>query len=535
MVAARRAQNGGGAPHEAEDFARAPPGFRTLPCNVEAEAALLGTIMLEPRALAQIRFLRPEHFYEPVYGQIFERMGELLKTSRPIDPVALYRAFVDDAGLKKLPGGARAHLGAMARAAETVIDPVEHAREIFDLSLKRSIIKAAEEAINRAYDPTLAETGLNLLTDHAQIVESIGRTFSTDSHFGFITHNDLEEDFPLRPFLVDRWIPRGCVTSLYGAGGTGKSFLAMMLGMSVAAGRPWLGYPCQQSTVLGIMCEDDDDELKRRRNKIARSLGIKREELDGRLFLTARVGLNNILMEFPQGIGRRTELFEQVIAEAMRINAGLVILDNAAQLFGGNEVDRAQVTAFMNAAANIAREIDGAVLLLGHPPKHIGTSGKNEGAKWSGSTAWDAVTRARIWFTRLEEDDEEPDPASPARYMLELAKANYARRFAVELVENAHGVVEFVGEVDPKQNSSRGRSRHTHEATLDVLRDLYTTHRRAIALDEIVKDCIRLGIVREAKPDTAAWRDRRRSIKMHLAKHQREVDYRDEDFFAIRP
>ena len=47
---------------------RAPAGFRTLPENVEAEAALLGGIMIDNAAYQQVSFLTPDHFYEPLHG-----------------------------------------------------------------------------------------------------------------------------------------------------------------------------------------------------------------------------------------------------------------------------------------------------------------------------------------------------------------------------------------------------------------------------------------------------------------------------------
>ncbi len=55
--------------------ARAPAGFRTQPHNIEAEQALLGAILINNEAYHRIsEFLRPEHFYEPVHGRIFEAM-----------------------------------------------------------------------------------------------------------------------------------------------------------------------------------------------------------------------------------------------------------------------------------------------------------------------------------------------------------------------------------------------------------------------------------------------------------------------------
>ena len=71
----------------------------------------------------------------------------------------------------------------------------------------------------------------------------------------------------------------------------------------------------------------------------------------------------------------------QTIREAARsTGAKLIVVDNIAQCFGGNENIRVEVTAFVNALSGLALELDAAVLLLGHP-------GKASDSEYSGSTA----------------------------------------------------------------------------------------------------------------------------------------------------
>ena len=66
--------------------ARAPAGFRTQPHNIEAEQALLGAILINNEAYHRVaEFLRPEHFYEPVHGRIFEAMARLVESGRLAD------------------------------------------------------------------------------------------------------------------------------------------------------------------------------------------------------------------------------------------------------------------------------------------------------------------------------------------------------------------------------------------------------------------------------------------------------------------
>ncbi len=44
-----------------------------LPQNVEAEAALLGALMIDNRLVEDVQTrLKPHHFFEPLHGRIYE-------------------------------------------------------------------------------------------------------------------------------------------------------------------------------------------------------------------------------------------------------------------------------------------------------------------------------------------------------------------------------------------------------------------------------------------------------------------------------
>ena len=87
----------------------------------------------------------------------------------------------------------------------------------------------------------------------------------------------------------------------------------------------------------------------------------------------------------------------------------LVILDNVAQIFAGQENDRSEVTSFCNLLTAIAGDFNCAVLLLGH-------TAKMDGSKYSGSTAWDNAVRSRLFLERKEDGTA----------MITKAKANYS-------------------------------------------------------------------------------------------------------------
>jgi RecA-family ATPase len=224
---------------------------------------------------------------------------------------------------------------------------------------------------------------------------------------------------PVRRWLLDDWIPLRAVTAIYGDGGVGKSLLAQQLMTSCASGALFLGMPVMRCRTLGIFCEDDEDELHRRQAAINHKLDLDWADLDGMRWLS-RVGSENLLMTFAaDGRGVLTPFHAQIVSAAKEIGAQLVVIDTAADTFGGNENIRPQVRQFISSGlTQIACEIDGALLLLAHPSQSGRDSGRGDGA----STAWSNSVRARGYFRKVDGAE-----ADPNLRVLSRAKANYAQ------------------------------------------------------------------------------------------------------------
>ena len=100
-----------------------------------------------------------------------------------------------------------------------------------------------------------------------------------------------------------------------------------------------------------------------------------------------------------------TPFGERLWAMIQRFAPDILILDTLADFYGGNEIDRVQVNHFVKAVLGsyiARRRAEGAplsVILLGHPS----VAGKSTGSGYSGSTAWNAAVRSRMYLTRPEE------------------------------------------------------------------------------------------------------------------------------------
>ncbi len=119
------------------------------------------------------------------------------------------------------------------------------------------------------------------------------------------------------------------------------------------------------------------------------------------------------------GLIKTTKLLERLHEAACDIRPTLIVLDNAADIYGGNENDRAQVRQFVGILRGMAIAAGAGVLLTSHPS----LTGINTGTGLSGSTAWNASVRSRLYFRRATTGkDEEPDPDLR---VLEVMKSNY--------------------------------------------------------------------------------------------------------------
>jgi RecA-family ATPase len=223
-------------------------------------------------------------------------------------------------------------------------------------------------------------------------------------------------------FLMEGFIPAGEVTMFTGAGGTNKSTFCLQLCLASAARLPMLGLSVQPGNALYVTAEDEDRENHFRAAKIASQLRVSLASLAGRLNIVSLRGrLNNELATFDnEGRLKAAAAFSTLRATIKATASKLVVLDNVAHLFAGNENDRSQVTAFINLLYALCRELEVTVILIGHPNKDF-LKGNMQGNATSGSTAWLNAVRSHMLISRPA-DNLDPD----AR-LLTLGKANYSR------------------------------------------------------------------------------------------------------------
>lgn len=126
--------------------------FRHIPYDIEVEQALLGAILVDNRAMeAASALIKPEHFYDPLHMRIFEVMQHAIeKTGMIVTPLTLHATMKADPGLLEV--GGHAYLAGLASAAPALPNLKDLARILYDLALRRTLIRVGEDIVNTAYE-----------------------------------------------------------------------------------------------------------------------------------------------------------------------------------------------------------------------------------------------------------------------------------------------------------------------------------------------------------------------------------------------
>ena len=128
-----------------------PPQPPRVPHNVDAEAALLGAMLID-NGLADdmVERLETDHFYDPAHARIFERIRDIRRTGMIATPVTLRPMFEGD-DLLAARGGSK-YLVDITDSRAGLIGARQLADQIYDLSQLRALISVGRTLVENATD-----------------------------------------------------------------------------------------------------------------------------------------------------------------------------------------------------------------------------------------------------------------------------------------------------------------------------------------------------------------------------------------------
>ena len=127
------------------------PAYRSAPHNIEAEQSLLGAILVNNDAFYRVSdFLEPRHFFEPIHQTIYETSGSLIRMGKVATPVTLKTFVPAETDIGGMTVGQ--YLARLAAEATTIINAQDYGRTVYELALRRDLIRIGEDMVNVAFD-----------------------------------------------------------------------------------------------------------------------------------------------------------------------------------------------------------------------------------------------------------------------------------------------------------------------------------------------------------------------------------------------
>ncbi len=125
---------------------------RSLPCDVNAETAVLSAMMIDNYSVAKgIEIVQEQHFYRTAHRIIFRCITDLFNDNIEVDIITILNRLEDTGQLDKV--GGRAYINELSDIVLSSANIEFHANIVLEKALLRELINASNQIIKRCYNP----------------------------------------------------------------------------------------------------------------------------------------------------------------------------------------------------------------------------------------------------------------------------------------------------------------------------------------------------------------------------------------------
>jgi len=162
--------------------------IRMLPNDVEAEQAVLGSMIIDKDAIANVlEMITPEAFYREDNKEIFSAICDLFETNKPIDLLTLKEQLRLRGTLEAV--GGIAYIAELSAKVPTSANVGYYAKIVEEKALLRKLINASTEIVNMGYS---ASEEVQTIVDNAE-----------KKIFDIVQKRNVQGFTPIKSILVD--------------------------------------------------------------------------------------------------------------------------------------------------------------------------------------------------------------------------------------------------------------------------------------------------------------------------------------------
>ena len=122
---------------------------KQMPCNIEAEQALIGSILVSNDIYDEISsIVDVKKFFDPIHAKIFSTIEMLIAKGLLANPITLKNYFENNEGLKEL--GGQEYLINITKFSTSAKQAIDYANIVHEMHVRRELIKISESVLNDA-------------------------------------------------------------------------------------------------------------------------------------------------------------------------------------------------------------------------------------------------------------------------------------------------------------------------------------------------------------------------------------------------
>ncbi len=152
--------------------------FKELPNNIEAEQAVIGSILVSNDIFDEIStIISSINFYDPMHQKIFEAIESLIYKGMLANPITLKNYFEDEKDDLNVPE----YLVKITKFSTSVRQTVEYSKIIYDMFVRRELIKISEQTIDSAKLNELDTNGQTIIENSERLLFDLAEKGSFNS------------------------------------------------------------------------------------------------------------------------------------------------------------------------------------------------------------------------------------------------------------------------------------------------------------------------------------------------------------------
>jgi replicative DNA helicase len=152
--------------------------FKELPNNIEAEQSVIGSILVTNEIFDEIStIISSTNFYDPMHQKIYNAMESLIYKGMLANPITLKNYFEDEKDDLNVPE----YLVKITKFSTSVRQAIEYSKIIYDMFVRRELIKISEQTIDSAKINDLDTSGQNIIENSERLLFDLAEKGSFNS------------------------------------------------------------------------------------------------------------------------------------------------------------------------------------------------------------------------------------------------------------------------------------------------------------------------------------------------------------------